>query len=60
MADTFNKKNREKKKAKRKKEKEERKEQRKAQGKQTMVIMYVDKDGNFTETKPEEEPDSED
>ena len=53
MADTFNKKEREKKKARKKKEKAERKELRKEQGKQTEVIAYVDYDGNFTDKKTE-------
>lgn len=56
MADTFNKKEREKKKQRKKREKELRKEERKAQGKQTEVIMFVDHNGNFTENKPEHIP----
>ncbi len=53
MADSFSKKEREKKKAQKKKEKEQRKAERRAEGKQSEVIMYVDAYGNFTETKPE-------
>ena len=53
MADSFGKKEREKKKARKKKDKEQRKAERKSEGKQTEVFMYVDAYGNFTETKPE-------
>jgi len=53
MADTYSKKEREKKKAQKKKEKALRKEQRREEGSQGDVIMYVDHNGNFTENKPE-------
>ncbi len=53
MADSFNKKDREKKRQKRKKEKAERKEQRKAEGKKGNDIMYVDEFGNLTPTPPD-------
>lgn len=53
MADSFSKKEREKKKARKKKEKELKKAERQSQGKQTEVFMYVDRNGNFTETKPQ-------
>ena len=53
MADTYSKKEREKKKAQKKREKALRKEQRREEGKQPDVIMYVDHNGNFTENKPE-------
>ncbi len=52
MADTYSKKEREKKKAQKKKEKALRKEQRREEGSQGDVIMYVDHNGNFTENKP--------
>jgi len=52
MADSFNKKEREKKKRKRAKEKKERKEQRKAEGNK-VEFMYVDEDGNLTPTPPD-------
>ena len=53
MADSFNKKEREKKKQKRKKEKEEKKEQRKLEGKDTDEFVYLDEFGNFTTTPPD-------
>lgn len=53
MADSFGKKEREKKKQKRKKEKEARKEERKAEGKSTEEFFYVDADGNFTTEPPD-------
>jgi cold shock CspA family protein len=52
MADTYNKKEREKRRNQKKKEKAARKEIRKESGKQSEVIVYVDYDGNFTENKP--------
>lgn len=52
MADTFNKKEREKKKRKRKQEKMERKEQRRHEEK-SIEFMYVDENGNFTSTPPD-------
>lgn len=57
MADTYNKKEREKKKARKKKEKQERREERRSQEKQGDVIMYVDFNGNFTPNKPEGLPE---
>ena len=53
MADSYNKKERQKKKQKRKKEKAERREQRKLDGKKPAEFMYVDEDGNLTETPPD-------
>ena len=53
MADSFSKKEREKKKAQRKKEKAMRKEERKSEGSKPEQIMYVDFNGNFTPNKPE-------
>ena len=50
MADSYNKKEREKKKRKRKKEKAERKEQRKHEGSDTPEFMYVDENGNLSPT----------
>jgi cold shock CspA family protein len=52
MADTYNKKEREKRRNRKKKEKALRKEMRKEAPKQTEAIIYVDYDGNFTENKP--------
>ena len=54
MADSFGKKEREKKKRQRKKEKELKKQERKESGKTTEEFMYVDHNGNFTSTPPEE------
>lgn len=54
MADSYSKKEREKKKAQKKKDKELRKAERQSEGKQTELIMYVDAYGNFTENKPDE------
>ncbi len=51
--DSFNKKEREKKRQKRKKEKKERKEQKKLEGKKGPEFMYLDADGNLTETPPD-------
>ena len=54
MADSFNKKEREKKRRKRKKEKAERREQRKQQeGLGTPEFMYLDENGNLTATPPD-------
>jgi cold shock CspA family protein len=53
MADSFNKKDREKRKRKRKKEKAERKERRRQEGGSTEEFMYVDADGNLTSTPPD-------
>jgi len=53
MADSFNKKDREKKKQKRKKEKAERKLQRKAEGIKGAEFMYLDEDGNLSLTPPD-------
>lgn len=53
MADSFNKKEREKKKRKRQKEKAERKEQRKQEISDTPEFMYVDENGNLSPTPPD-------
>jgi cold shock CspA family protein len=57
MAETWNKKELQKKKQKKKKDKEERKEQRKADAKQgsgaDFLLAYVDEDGNLSETPPD-------
>jgi len=54
MADSFNKKEREKKKEKKRKEKAERKLREKLEGKKTtQEFMYLDEDGNLTTTKPD-------
>ncbi|MCP3932926.1 MAG: cold shock domain-containing protein [Bacteroidetes bacterium] len=53
MADSFNKKEREKKRQKRKREKEQKREQRKLEGKKPVEFMYVDEFGNLTETPPD-------
>lgn len=53
MADSFGKKEREKKRRKRKQEKAERKKQKKLEGVKTSEFMYVDADGNLTETPPD-------
>ncbi|MCO6492821.1 MAG: cold shock domain-containing protein [Phaeodactylibacter sp.] len=53
MADSFNKKEREKKKRKRRKDKAERKEQRKQEGSDTPEFMYLDENGNLTPTPPD-------
>ena len=52
MADSYNKKEREKKKRKKKKEKRERKEQRKQAGNSQPEFMYLDENGNLTPTPP--------
>jgi len=51
--DSFNKKEREKKRQKRKKEKAERKENKKLSGTKGPEFMYLDADGNLTETPPD-------
>lgn len=51
MADSFNKKEREKKRQKRKKDKAQKKEQNKGKS-STPEFMYVDEDGNLTAEKP--------
>ena len=51
--DSFNKKEREKKRQKRKKDKLEKKEQKKVDGVKPAEFMYVDADGNLTETPPD-------
>lgn len=53
MADTFNKKDREKKRRKRRENKAEKKAQRKAEGTKGNEIMYVDEFGNFTTQAPD-------
>lgn len=53
MADSFNKKDREKKRQKRKKDKAERKEQRKLEGKSEIEFMYLDENGNLVATPPD-------
>lgn len=53
MADSFNKKEREKKKRKRRKEKQERREQRKNEDSNTPEFMYVDEFGNLTPNPPD-------
>lgn len=53
MADSFNKKERNKKKERRRKEKAERKLRRKQEGYKTAEFMYVDENGNLTETPPD-------
>lgn len=53
MADSFNKKEREKKKRKRKQEKAERKKQKKLEDSTTEEFMYVDEFGNLTPEPPD-------
>lgn len=53
MADSFNKKEREKKRQKRRKDKLARKEARKQEGGEKVEFMYMDADGNLTETPPD-------
>jgi len=55
MADSYQKKEREKKKRKKRKEKQERKEQKKFEGKTQVEFMYVDEDGQFS-TTPQDKP----
>lgn len=53
MADSYNKKERNKKKEKRKREKAERKLKRKQEGKKTAEFMYLDENGHLTATPPD-------
>lgn len=53
MADSFNKKEREKKRRKRKQDKAEKKKQRQLEGKTTDEFMYLDAEGNLTSTPPD-------
>ncbi|MCG8332248.1 MAG: cold shock domain-containing protein [Chitinophagales bacterium] len=53
MADSYNKKEREKKRRKRKQDKAERKKQRKTDGVKPVEFMYVDENGNLTATPPD-------
>ena len=53
MADSFNKKDREKKRRKKKLEKAEKKEQKKLEGKSEPEFMYVDEFGNLTPEPPD-------
>ena len=53
MADSFSKKEREKKKRKKNQEKFEKRQQKKLDGKQSQDIMYLDEFGNFTSTPPD-------
>ena len=53
MADSYNKKEREKKKRKRRQEKLERKQQRKLEESKNAEFMYVGADGNLTSTPPD-------
>ncbi len=53
MADSFNKKEREKKRRKRKQEKVEKKKQKKLDGDNSEEFMYVDEDGNLTPNPPD-------
>jgi len=53
MADSYNKKERQKKKQKRKKDKEEKKRLRKAEGVKPLEFMYLDEDGNLSATPPD-------
>ena len=53
MADSFNKKERDKKRKKRKKDKAERKQQKKLDGVKSEEFMYVDENGNLTPTPPD-------
>lgn len=53
MADSFNKKDREKKRQKKKKDKAEKKELRKADGVKGNDIMYIDEFGNLTPNPPD-------
>jgi len=52
MADSFNKKDREKKRRKKREQKAEKKKQRKEEGIGGNDIMYMDENGNFTTTPP--------
>ena len=53
MADSYNKKERDKKRRKRKQEKIEKRKQRKLEGKSTQEFMYMDENGNLTSTPPD-------
>lgn len=53
MADSFSKKEREKKKQKRKQEKAEKKKQRELEEKNSDEFVYLDEFGNFTDTPPD-------
>ena len=53
MADSYNKKELEKKKRKRRKDKAEKKEQRKQDGRETPEFMYMDEFGNLSPTPPD-------
>ena len=53
MADSFNKKEREKKRRKRRQDKAEKKKQRKLEGKKPAEFMYLGADGNLTSTPPD-------
>jgi len=53
LADSFSKKEREKKRQKRKKDKAELKAQRKLEGNKTQEFMYLDEDGNLTSEPPD-------
>ena len=55
MADSFNKKDREKRRRKRKQDKAEKKKQKKLDGAKTEEFMYVDENGNLTTTPPAEQ-----
>ncbi|MBR9861301.1 cold shock domain-containing protein [bacterium] len=59
MADSFSKKEREKKKRQRKKEKELRRQEKREEGTSPEEIMYVDHNGNFVSTPPEDSPEAE-
>ena len=53
MADSYNKKEREKKRQKRKQNKAEKKRQKKEEGTKPVEFMYVDENGNLSPTPPE-------
>ncbi len=53
MGDSYNKKERAKKKRKKRLEKEQRREQKKLDGKKPVEFLYLDENGNFTETPPD-------
>ena len=53
MADSFNKKEREKKRRKKKKDKAEKMKQRKLEGIKPVEFQYVDEDGNLSDTPPD-------
>lgn len=56
MADSFNKKEREKKRQKRKRDKAEKREQKKSSNTKPLEFMYVGEDGNLTAEKPTFDP----